>query len=835
MSIFRNHHSAQRVEYLKLALFLIALLLIPVGILTKPSAFNFWHDDMLADLFIWCFACSAGALLLHLCRVRNKVAILSGFVLLYLTIGIGWGQSLAVAYFVLSAYCCGRVMLYMFFKAERADFLLMESLILGLGCYLAAFGLLIHFPCNSMDVYAAILALPILLACLLKFHVLYGAQVPAMLTRNSRIAANASYPLLVLLICLAGYIGRFALFPSLAYDDNATHLRMWTVLTDRHIYDFDVRSQVWVVAPFAVDLLHAVVSLLAQTDARPAMNLTLAGFLLWGMWRLTAFVNRHVNQRLLVLALFITTPILTVFLTSLQTELMLAVLAVAGTLMALERQAFFSAARLAAVLMVAAMCVATKLPGAVLGVALLVTYGGELYLRRPQRIAVPILPQLPGLLLLIAIAAFVAFHSYAYAFHVTGNPVFPLYNGYFKSPFFEPYNFLDMRYVTGVSFKSYWNLFFETSAHYESKNYVAGFQYLFLLPLALLALLCYGRKRSSWRIAVPMLIFGVVMFATMQYWRYLFPVLPLASVLLGALFYRGYVADRSSWCRHGVGAALIIFGAVNIYFLPGINWYFNIPLQSMYSEAGRHAVVEKHLPEKIFNAQLNRDAPGARVLFASARPTGATLSASPAYINWYAPEIQAKARAIQTAEQLVAFLLQENIRYVYWNLAEPIDVQSTFASLLRHHLSRFAIPLQVKGPIVMYRLQEMPVAYTPVLDITDFRAYGTEAAKRQSKLTPEGNLLVSNLSFAVQDFATGSAQSARYAVRLACPAKTGSLIAQINWSVGEPYYRLVQCNQDEIDMEESVPVPLGAQRGVLFLTSRDTNYLSVKQISVSLR
>lgn len=835
MSIFRNHQSAQRFEYLKLALLLMALLLIPIGIAAKPSAFKFWHSNMLNDLCIWAFSCSAGAFLLHIFRVRNKVAILSGFVLLYLTIGIGWGQSLAVAYFVLSAYCAGRVILYLSFKAERADFLLMESLIIGLGCHLAAFGLLIHFPYNRLSVYAAILSLPILLACLLQFHVIYGAQVPALLARNSRIAASASYPLMALLICLAGYIARFALFPSLAYDDNATHLRMWTVLADHQIYDFDVRSQVWVVAPFAVDLLHAVVSLLAQTDARPAMNLALAGFLLWGIWRLTALVNRHVNQRLLVLALFITTPILTVLLSSLQTELMLALLAVAGTLLALERQAVFSTARLAAVLMVAAMCVATKLPGAVLGLALLATYAGELYLRRRQRMAVPILPQMPGLLLILAIAAFVAFHSYVYAYHVTGNPVFPLYNGYFKSPLFGAYNFLDMRYVKGVSFQSYWNLFFETSAHYESKNYVAGFQYLFLLPLALLTLLLYGRKRSVWRIAVPMLIFGIVMFSAMQYWRYLFPVLPLASVLLGALFYRGYIANRSSWHHYGVAAAVMIFGAVNIYFLPGINWYFDIPLQSMYSQAERNAVVEKHLPEQIFNAQLNRDAPGARVLFASARTAGATLSASPAYINWYAPEIQSKAEAVQSPEQLTVFLKQENIRYVYWNLAEPFDVQNKFAHLLGNHLSRFAVPLQVKGPIVMYRLQEMPVAFTPVLDISDFRAYGPEAAKRDSKLTSDGKLLVSNLSFAVENFATGSAQSARYAVRLACPAKKGSLIAQINWSIGEPYYRLVQCNEGEIDMAESVPVPAGAERGVLFLTSRDTDYLLVKQVSVSLR
>ena len=835
MFIFKNRHSAQKIDYLKLGFLVIAMLIIPIGIGTWPLAFEYWHDNMLVDLFFWALACSAGAIMLHLCRIRQKIAILSGFVLLYLVIGIGWGQSLAVAYFVVSAYCCGRVLLYFLFRGERAAFLLAESLVLGVGTYLAVFGLLIHFPLNYLTVYAAILGLPVAIACLLSFHSIYKPQVLAFFACNSRRAAGVSYPLMVLVIGLAGYIARYAFFPSLAYDDNATHLRMWTVLAERHIYDFDVRSQIWVVAPFAVDLLHAILSVLAQTDARPAMNLALAGFLLWGIWRLTHLVNHRLNDRLLILALFVTTPILTVLLSSLQTELMLAVLAVLGTLLALERQAVFSGARLAAVLMVAAMCAATKLPGAVLGVALLGTYACELYLRRQQRIAVPFSSQVPGLVIAVLIAAFVAFHSYAYAFQVTGNPVFPLYNGYFKSPFFGPYNFLDTRYVKGVSFKSFWNMFFQTPAHYESQNYVAGFQYLLLLPLALLSLLLYGHKRSAVRIVVPMLVFGMVMFAAMQYWRYLFPVLPLASVLLGALFYRGHVTGQPRLRRRFVAVTLMVFGAVNICFLPGINWYFDTPLGTLYSEAGRNAVVAKLMPEQIFNAQLNRDAPDARVLFASTRPTGATLSASPVYINWYAPAILAKADAIQSPDQLATFLKEENVRFVYWNLAEPVDAHSTFSSLLGRHLSRFAVPVQAKGGMVMYQLQDMPVSYATVLDISDFRPYGVEAEKRGAKVTPDGKLLASNQSYALHEFSTGLAQSALYAVRLACPARTGSLIAQINWNVGTPYYRLVNCNKDEVYMAESVPVPTGAERGVLFLTSRDTDYLLVNQVSVSLR
>ena len=284
-----------------------------------------------------------------------------------------------------------------------------------------------------------------------------------------------------------------------------------------------------------------------------------------------------------------------------------------------------------------------------------------------------------------------------------------------------------------------------------------------------------------------------------------------------------------------VAGALLVFTIANLYFLPGISWNFETPAGSLYGEQQKLRFVEKRMPEYLFNMQLNRDDPGARVLFASTRPAGATLSGTPVYTNWYAPAIQASVDAIASPAQLSAFLKEQRIRYVYWNLAEPIDAQKTFSSLLAAHLSERGVPLQLKENMVMYRLLDMPVDYASVVDISDFRPFGAEAAKRGGKLAPDGTLLVSTLSFAVQDFPTGAAQSARYAVKLACPDKRGSLIAQINWSQGAPYYRLVHCNQDSIEMAESVPVPPGAGRGVLFLTSRDTDYLQVRQVSVSLR
>ena len=57
-----------------------------------------------------------------------------------------------------------------------------------------------------------------------------------------------------------------------------------------------------------------------------------------------------------------------------------------------------------------------------------------------------------------------------------------------------------------------------------------------MLPIAILALLRPGIPGRMRIILAPLLGFGLAMFYATQYWRYLFPVIPLAAVTIGSLF-----------------------------------------------------------------------------------------------------------------------------------------------------------------------------------------------------------------------------------------------------------------------------------------------------------
>ncbi|WP_153099675.1 hypothetical protein [Paraburkholderia hayleyella] len=76
------------------------------------------------------------------------------------------------------------------------------------------------------------------------------------------------------------------------------------------------------------------------------------------------------------------------------------------------------------------------------------------------------------------------------------------------------------------------------------------------------------------------------------------------------------------------------------------------------------------------------------------------------------------------------------------------------------------------------------------------------------------------------------ATQVRYSAHLHCPSKKGAFIAQINWDVGTPYYRLVACRAEDQSFVETAPIPLGAREGTLYITVRDAASAQIEDLQV---
>lgn len=810
--------------------------IIIAGIAHYASAWPaYWERSAFSDFCMWSFAILSFAYVLQRYVRHYAPHLLLTGVLVYLLLGVGLANGIAVAFFMLSSFLAGRSVLGLLFRSNPPEMLLDQSLIIGFALQLALFGTLIHFPVNTQALYFLILASPALL--LLKPGVLqrYGPGLSRSSQACSAALARMPYWSLVISVLLLGQLARYAMFPTVGYDDNAQHLRMWTELTNDKRYWFDVVSQIGAVVPFAVDLLHSIVSLLAGADARGALNLGILLLLLRQVWILTGRLVTDPVDRLIILVLFGSTPILAHLLTSLQTELFLAFLAATGVKFSLEKTTNASC-NAVAILALAAICCATKLPGAVLGLALLIAYCASLSGSFPgfkRQYGITFYAGLAAYLLLLV---FVAFESYLVAFRITGNPVFPFYNGIFKSPFFPVKNFSDLRYIKDFSFSTYWDIFFKTSQYYESFDFVAGFQYLLLFPLALIVFVRRSTLRQALPFLVPIAVYGLAMFATTQYWRYLFPVLPLAGVVMASLVGTAASAgDRKP--GYVVRGVFLCYTALNFYLMPGISWSFSIPLQKTFNATGRNSVTEELAPVKRLTEYLNQKASGMRVLYDYDTPYGATLSGKPVYVNWYSSARHERAIRWKNTDDISSFLKEENIDYVIWNPApERLQEEQKQRNLMSRHLSIFGFPEHQIGSFILYRLFSHEIAYRRTFSLNQVSDSGVRTGLSTEKTgainTGQEHHIATSEARIIASFKTDGASIARYNATFQCNAPTGHFIAQINWDVRPVYYKRVACEANEVKFTQAIPIPPGSRSGDIYLSAAGGAQATVSSIEI---
>jgi len=782
----------------------ISLLLVLFGIVsTSASVPSYWLSQLWVDAVRWGGGFLALGIVLQLVLPSHSRTLLLASGVLYLLHGFGWLQALAALTFFGACWCYGQALLLLVFPEANHRPLLTIPLILGLALQMALFGALLHYPVNYPALYRILQLLPWLI--LLRGEVREAfVRVPASLHHALHASAGRiPFYQYAVLLTVIGCVSRYLLLPTLSGDDNALHLRLWTELAWLHYATFDVLAQIWSVAPFALDLIHAIISLVAGEDARSAMNLCLFVLIARQLWAVLSRWQVPPRDCLLLLVLFTSTPLLGNLMVTLQTELFMALLASIGVRLLLEVPGSWYREQLLALIAVAALGCATKVPGIVLGLSLLLPALWQQWpLQRTDwsRHSMQSRLAFAGIILL---CGFVAMHSYLTAWWITGNPLFPLYNGIFKSPYNDPWNFSDGRWLTGFNLTSYWNLFFTTSDHYESQNFVAGFQYLFLLPLGLFSLFQHLPRRQAWAVTVPLCGFGLAMFYNTQYWRYLFPVLPVAILVIATLLLHN---KEWQWQRRAALASIVACIALNLWFYPGISYLLNIPPGTVYTAAGRYAVTPGYLVEKTMTAHVNQIAPGSRVLYQPDRPFGAILQGDPWYPMWYAPHRRDHANAIKNAGDLAAALKQEAIDYVVWNMSQA------GMPLLRNYLSRSALPLKESTGVVLYELTAEDVNYRKAWQSPDIRL--DQEPHLLHSLTLEGSTAL------------------RVGGSFLCSQDSGTIVLELAWNASSPTRRLIPCQPQATDYHETVFVPENTDTVAISMYGAETEEISASQLTL---
>jgi hypothetical protein len=791
-----------------------------LGILIIPQIF-LMQRSVAFDALAWVIAVviAGGIFRVVFPRVAHISLLLA--ILGVLVFGVGLAESSAVLLWLVSSWSIGALVLGRLYQSKDLSLIsTTEAVIVGAAIWLAAWGVMLHFAVNYQFLHIALSLSPIFLLVNRFSDIREHFFNKIVLAREWM--RSISFGAWIAGLAVVSWAVRWASFPSMGYDDHANHLRIWTELLTSHRYSFDVSTQIWSVAPFTTNLLHAGLSLMAGGDARSAMNLALAISILLLMagilrtWKLPSWTQW------LLMVLMATTPMMGNLLLSLQTELLLSVLALAGMRLVIDANGGWRGQHVLGVLSCAALCASIKLPGAVLGVTLLAALAVRWWSQRETTTPTGHMLRWPALLLLIPLG-FVALHSYGVAWKLTGNPVFPLYNAIFLSPYYHPINFSDSRWIHGFGLTSYVKAFFHTSEFFESGDYTAGWQYLIMLPIGVLALLRSGAPSGLRIILIPVLGFGLVMFSATQYWRYLFPVMPLAVVLLGSLFIQEKPTIRTA--AFFLAIACI---AGNLLFFTRVSWMMNSPAGMAFTSNGKEMLTSLYAPASLLTERVNQLAPGSRVLYTPSTPYGATLQGVPLYLNWYQPFRNEAFSSVKNLDGLRDFISNEKIDFSILIMSVTSDLRDV---LLREYMSKYGYVEGQSNNFLLYRIGDMPVQYQKVFELQESEAMASGKIDLLLPVTAQGVTAPAD-GKVLAVMPTHRAKQARYKVEFTCPSNNGYFVAQINWDKGAPYYRLVACETKSVTFVEAIPIPVGASFGSIYVTSRETSSIQVRNISV---
>ncbi|MCB1569367.1 MAG: hypothetical protein KDI69_11200, partial [Xanthomonadales bacterium] len=386
--------------------------------------------------------------------------------------------------------------------------------------------------------------------------------------------------------------------PSMNYDDNSAHLLLPFQLLHDGYYHLDVQTQSWGLAPWANNVLHGIATLLAGHEARAAVNLAWLILGVSGAFRLASALEAPRGAALAAAALYASLPLTGFFTTSMQVDG-----ASAAVLMHLAAGMVSSGRTLPA---------ATHV-GLLLGLlaGLKVTNSIYVFPALVWLAWLSVKHKQPGWFLRMGvIAAMAGGASYAYSFAVTGNPLFPLFNSVFQSAYYPATDFVDPRWSTGISWTTVWDLTMHSDRYGEVYPGAWGISPIALLPA--LALGALNDARLRW-ITVWFLLSGVIVFAQMQYLRYIFQ----ATAVLGVL---GVVALHRLVVPKAFTLATILLIAGNACLLTTTSWMAHQdPWRILLAKGSSalHGIEAEMTPERVLLRRIVEKDDNACILLAT--------------------------------------------------------------------------------------------------------------------------------------------------------------------------------------------------------------------------
>ena len=490
------------------------------------------------------------------------------------------------------------------------------ALLVGIGVLVGTVSWLLPFPIHFRAVYVTAL----LAISLIRWRSIVAVLrvVPEAWERSVDDAPAAA----LFAVSTLGAVSTCAWLPTVHFDDLAYHLALPAQLNALGYYQMNAGSSVWAVSAWAADVLQGVAWLVAGNESRGAIDILWLSLASTLIWKLCEALDLQPWVRWFAVALYASLPMTAGALGSMQTEGPTAAV-VAGLALLIQRtelpsrRHLFTAALLFGGLL--GLKISNLMFAGPLGLWLLWRWGNRL----PWR-SVPVS---------LVLALLVAGSSYAYAYMLTGNPVLPLFNGFFHSTYFRPGNFHDTHWDSGFDWRTLWNLVFHTSHYVEGGDGSAGFVLVALAGCLLVALIS-ARARPLALVAVTALVLPLTQ---IQYLRYAHPAFAL---LLPAMLC-GLPQETPGTPRNRIAVVLGVLVIGNLLYVSAADWQLRKGALQQFLVEGRSNFLESYAPIRRIAAVVHdRFGAQARTLITASRlPFAGEFAGRAFVVGWYDPEL----------------------------------------------------------------------------------------------------------------------------------------------------------------------------------------------------
>lgn len=520
-------------------------------------------------------------------------------------------------------------------------------LVLGLGIYGSLGSISAHFAFAKPIYYLIVLFLPIILS--------YKLTKDLYLSFYKNLKKLHVFDIkLILIYSISVLYVAVAFMPELGYDALAMHLFVPGHMLHRARWSFDVDTYVFAVMPMLTEWLYSVVYILSGEASTRLLNVV---FLFASAKLITEIISyRNKEGGALWGALFfLTSPLTFAIGSSLFIDSLLCLFVLAGIFLMLlvineDKNKDGNIIFLGIIL---GLIIATKSVGFIylsIIILILILYKNELLWNTKYKIS----------LIFILMISSVGLIPYINSFLITGNPVFPFFNGIFKSAHFTPVNFDNPLYRSGISFRTLYDLTFNSERFLESGPGAGGFSLLLLLvPSAIY--MVYKKNKIALILGLSGLLMFLLEFQFQSYLRYVFPVFAIFYTFIGISLSELKI---NSPFLYKISALISFLSLVlNLIFINSAANYKTFPIELLFNEDTRTRYVTESIPIRDAVQYINSLITDEPVLV-MANPMVAGLKVDALYPIWYNVKLQEKMVEAKTPEKMTQLIRDAGVRYI---------------------------------------------------------------------------------------------------------------------------------------------------------------------------